>query len=110
MRVQRSAGVFESEHSSKRLQYAILETVHGQSTIFRRETLNWCKHSLQKHSHLRFGKEDVMGAIAALVLSVFVAVLLIGTIVADVRQQRNIKRSAMSDTERDRRSTNRLAA
>ena len=51
-----------------------------------------------------------MGAIAALALVVFVVVMLIGTMVATVRQNRNINRSAMSGTESDRRTNNRLAA
>lgn len=50
-----------------------------------------------------------MGAIAALVLTVFVVVALIGTMIADVRQHRNVNRSALSGTERDRHST-KLAA
>jgi hypothetical protein len=51
-----------------------------------------------------------MGAIAALVMATFVVVALIGTMVAEVQQHRNINRPAMSGTEGDRHSTDRLAA
>ncbi len=50
-----------------------------------------------------------MMGIAALVLTVFVVVVLIVSMVAELRQHRNINRSAISSTERDHRSTNRLA-
>jgi hypothetical protein len=63
------------------------------------------------HSTLapRYGKGDAMMGIAALVLTVFVVVVLIVSMVAELRQHRNINRSAISSTERDHRSTNRLA-
>jgi uncharacterized membrane protein len=51
-----------------------------------------------------------MGAIAALVLGVFVMVMLIGAMVATVRQDRTTHRPATSGAGSDSRPNNRLAA
>jgi hypothetical protein len=51
-----------------------------------------------------------MGAIAAVVLSGLVVLMLIGTFVVEVRQQRNVKRPVVSVIESDRDSTNQRAA
>jgi beta-lactam-binding protein with PASTA domain len=58
----------------------------------------------------QYVKEYVMGAVAAVVLSVLVVLMLIGTFVVQVRQQRNVKRPAVSGTESDRDSINQRAA
>jgi hypothetical protein len=52
--------------------------------------------------------ENIMEAIAALVLVVFVMVMLIGAMVATVRQDRTTNRPAIPSTES--RPNNRLAA
>ena len=51
-----------------------------------------------------------MGAVAAVVLSGLVLLMLIGTFVVEVRRQRNVKHPAVSVIESDRDSTNQRAA
>jgi hypothetical protein len=59
---------------------------------------------------IQYVKEHIMGAIAAVVLSGLVVVMLIGTFVIEVRRQRNVKRPPVSVIESNRDSTNQRAA